>query len=247
MDTPKSSPLRTLVWGGSHATWYVSRARRTIHPDDLSGAKFFVGVSLKNPRFSARWLECVLRDSLHFAGSVLITLVDLPYFSSAFQDAPLRSHSNVASRLETVREQVLRRIEAARRKVSCQSSFVEWSVLSQSVDYEVRREVKEAFAKRGRFFRAVVAQTERTRGHRMSGSPEIYCSFLIEEIPTLVDIYYRRFQEFVDVYPGPNASVMWQLDTLRFSGELPIATELAASANSLTYAQVRLNRRIATS
>jgi hypothetical protein len=149
----------------------VERARGPIHPADLYSAGFFVGVSLNNSSFSNRWLEAVLRDVLRLMGSVTFSVVDGPYFTSAYHEIPAPDYEIARRRLEKARDQTSARILVARGQVACKSDSVEWSKLAWSVDQKISSEVRSAFSKRGRFFKAVVAQTEIVKGTRMVGPP----------------------------------------------------------------------------
>jgi hypothetical protein len=243
MRIRKTVRVKTLAWDSSHAAWLVERARGSIHPADLYSANFFVGVSLKTASFSNRWLEAVLRDVVRLMGSVTFSVVDGPYFASAYHEIPAPDHEVARERLEKARNQTTTRISAAREQVACRSEIVEWSKLACSVDHEVSSEIRSAFSKRGRFFNAVVAQTELAKGTRMTGSPEAYCSFLLDELPTLIHVYYQRYPGWIDVYPGPNARIIWEIDVLRFGKELPFVSALAEASPPLTHAVVRLTGR----
>ena len=235
--------FKTLAWDSSHATWLVERARGSIHPADLYSARFFVGISLKNASFSNRWIEAVLRDVVRLMGSVTFSIVDGPYFTSAYHEVPASEYEAVRTRLERIRGQAYARVSASRRLVACRSDIVDWSELASCVGPEIVGEIKSAFSRRGRFYKAVVAQTESAKVMRMVGSPESYCSFLLNELPTLIHIYYRLYPGWIDVYPGPSSPLVWEIDALRFRKELPLITAMAEANPPLTHAEVEVVRR----
>jgi tRNA-dependent cyclodipeptide synthase len=229
---------------GQDASLIVSRLGSKVALADLAGKRGYLMVSVKNSSFTTQTVDrfCDLVETYLDAGEVI--LVDTPYAATI-----------VASETdETFRRRKLENLAKAARD---RRRFVETVLARRSaaipirsfdqVDDEVppalRREVRHAFEADGEFRRALLA---RSRDVIPRMIPDVllprYAEFLVSEIPVLCHLYYASCAPgVVDVYPGENPLLFWDIERGRYARELPGITALAARSPGLIYVDVSLN------
>lgn len=236
--------LRHLRWDSQLCRWDVTRVRGVPHPLDLLRSTYFVGVSLKNPRFSKKWLDAVSSDVSAMNGKLVLSVVDIPYFASLAVRSMADSERTVEhEKLLRMRNEVAALVRRVRLAGDVAPEVVDWAGIDAAILPTLREELRLAFSRRGVVFSLIVGQTEMIRGEKMVPSDwDTGCEFLLQEIPVLVDIYYRLLVGAIDVYPGPNAQFFWHLDAGLLAHELPLTSALARSSRPLTCAHVELSR-----
>ncbi len=225
----------SIEWSYGIAHWKVQRRRAMLYPSELRGARYFVGVSLKSRLFSRRWLLAISEAVSHQGGELMLCLVDSPYLKSTLKEP------KSFSLFEKLRSERLTSLDLVMDRKITNCSRVIWSDLEHQVDGRISSELRSAFERKGRVFNLLMAQTRKALGWSASNSDVLQsCEFLLQELPTLMWIYYSAYPGAIDLYPAANAQFLWELDELSLSSELPYATELAASSMPLTYGHISL-------
>ena len=228
------------------ATLIVSRLGKRAGLADLQGKSGYLMVSIKNPNFSARLVNafCDLVET-HLAGGEVI-LVDRPYTStiSATEVDETVRRREIANlhRIAGEKRRFVERILAKRATFVPVRSFDQ---VEREVAPSVLHEVRHAFEVEGRFRRAIL---DRTREVAPATIPDAliprFAEFLVSEIPVLCSLYYARGEPgVVDVYPGENLQVIWDIERGIYADELPRISRLAEHSPGLIYVDVRPNPR----
>ena len=219
----------------------VSRLGNSATLADLDGKRGYLMVSVKNSSFTVAVVDtfCDLVES-HLSASEII-LFDTPYAAPILTgeaDGPARQRKldnlrKAASDRRRFLETIL-----ARREVSI--PIRGFDEVEAEVPPALRHEVRQAFESSGRFRQALLA---RSRAVIPPSVPDEllprYAEFLVSEIPVLCHLYYAGGQPgVVDVYPGENPQLFWDIERGRFADELPLTTALAKRSPGLIYVDV---------
>ena len=229
-----------LSWKSKSLHWTFERHRAPIFSSDIRDAQYFLGISLKNKRFSNDWIAEVLDGVGHLSGSAVIALVDTPYIST--EETLSSGKMDLVRRLEVLQRQSEENRERLQRLIRPYSSFVtmvSWSDLEKLKSLEIVIELNSAFKKSTRVRSLVLAQVQKVFSSSLAATEiEHLAKFFIEEIPTLISIYYSAFDGIIDLYPGPQADFFWELDSGALQSDLPMATALALSRCPHTYGSI---------
>lgn len=223
----------------------VSRLGRKATLADLDGKRGYLMVSVKNSDFTRGIVQtfCDLVETRLGAGEVI--LVDTPYAE------PIRAS-------EADEAQRKRKLDNLQKATADRRRFVE-SILARReaaipirhfddvegmVTPALRGEVRHAFKAGGPFRKAVLA---RTREVIPPAVPDAliprYAEFLVSEIPVLCHLYYAGGTPgVVDVYPGENPQLFWDIERGRYENELPAISALAGRSPGLIYVDVAPRR-----
>lgn len=231
-----------LKWQGPFSKWFFSRGRHNVSAGDINYAKFFIGISLRNPSFSNAWLDSALGDIRHFKGTAFVALVDKPYESSisATAENDLEIRQKLTSFYNQASEQK-RRVERIVLKHKEYSSLVTWDYLESITPDNIVAEINSAFLLKKNTYSLILEQVSKVFPETTSHYQlERMSKFLIDEVPVLLNVYYKKYNGCIDVYPGPQARLFWEIDKGNLRSELPLCSKLAESGKSHTYAQVSL-------
>ena len=108
--------------------------------------------------------------------------------------------------------------------------------LSRKTPEWMKEEILLAFDRRGILYQQVLRQVVLMKGDRVTEEKlERLAGFFICEIPVLVYAYYSIPTGIVDVYPGDNPDILWQIERGIYQEELPKTTEFALKGKPLVY------------
>jgi len=228
------------------AILWVSRLGKRAGLADLQGKSVYLMVSVKNPNFSGHLVNtfCELVET-HFGRGEVI-LVDTPYAStiSAIEtDETIRRRElEDLHRVTDEKHRFVERILAKRARVLPVYSFDQ---VTREVPPSLLHEVRAAFEIEGRFRRAIL---DRSREVAPATIPDAFlprfAEFLVSEIPVLCFLYYARGEPgVVDVYPGENLEIIWDIERGHYADELPGISRLVERSPGLIYVDVRLKPR----
>lgn len=219
----------------------VSRLGNRATLGDLKGKTGYLMISIKNSNFNTRLVSsfCDLVETHLGAGEVI--LVDTPYaatiLATEMDEARRNRELENLSRLAGQRRRFVERILSARSIVMPVRSFDE---IEREVVPMLREEVSRAFGVEGRFRNALLQRTREVIPYTISDAliPR-FAQFLVCEIPVLCHLYYARGRPgVVDVYPGENPQLFWDIERGRFADELPGISKLAEGSPGLIYVDV---------
>lgn len=234
--------MTILEWSAGHGNWVFQRSRANVSPTEISGATFLVAVSMRNPSFSNDWLLEVAKDIGDWNGRALLTLVDLPYLASIQVLSDL--NNDLVKQLAIFDRQRSEQAGRLRRMAAAHAGFctyVSWGVLAESTPEFLKQEIRDAFTRKGRAYELIILQVRRVFDHSYSDATvERLATFFIQEVPTLLYIYFHIMNGCIDVYPGPQAEFFWELDSGHLSAELPRTSEFVLAGQAHTYANVTL-------
>ncbi|MFY9838473.1 MAG: hypothetical protein WAK55_18770 [Xanthobacteraceae bacterium] len=225
------------------AVLWVSCLGKRAGIADLQGKNGYLMVSVKNPSFSGRIINTYCDLVARHFGRGEVILVDTPYAStiSAIEDDETVRGQKLANlnRLADEKRRFIERILAKRALCLPVRSFDQVArAISPSLLYEVR----SAFEREGRFRRAIL---KRTREVVPAIIPDTllprFAEFLVSEIPVLCFLYYGHGEPgVVDVYPGENLQIIWDIERGLYVDELPGISRLAERSPRLIYVDIRL-------
>jgi hypothetical protein len=224
----------------------VSRLGNRATLADIQGKNGYLMISVKNSNFSTRLVNayCDLVETHLGAGEVI--LVDTPYAATIMateMDETLRKRElENLHRLAGQRRRFVERILVGRGIVIPIRSFNE---VDRDVAPALRHEVRCAFEAEGRFRKALLQRTREVIPYTIPDAliPR-FAQFLVCEIPVLCHLYYAcGMPGVVDVYPGENPQLFWDIERGRFADELPGISKLAEGSPGLIYVDVCLGAR----
>lgn len=222
--------LYQVEWESDELSWCF-QGHGQISPSTIRRSIFLIAISLRNPAFSNEWISSVLRDIRYFGGHGVVCLVDTPYLSSIQAQAGTRKEFlENYQRLKTEREQHLQRVRQLVEPHASFTSLLDWNDLITITPKEYNLELLGAFAANGRTTALVLKQVTKVFPDEVD--PEKLSQlarFFIEEVPVLVNLYYRLLDGCIDVYPGPQAEFFWALDNGLLHDELPVLSNIAKS------------------
>lgn len=234
-----------LEWESPNAYWRISCQSRQIFPSDLRNRDFLIAVSLRNPKFSNRWLRAVITDIGSLEGRISLCLVDAPYFERMRNgDQDKEQRKLFLSALREQREQQQRRLARLASEFPSGVELFAWYDIEWLVPQEIGRELRSAFRLRGEVYECLMDQVRLSVGGlKSSDELELASIFLQREFPVLIYIYYVMLSGLIDVYPGPQANFFWSLERGKFREELPVSTGLAQASEGHIYADVSLSNK----
>jgi hypothetical protein len=197
-----------------------------------------LAVSVKNPRFSNRLVAAFIAFCQHTLGGGVITVVDAPYArnlaAAGLGDAWVqRELGKLRSLADDACSRIRRQLRAA---AATRIHLLEWQDFAGRTPEWLVQEVRQAWERRGSFHRAVLAQTCRAiPGLEPGPRAERHAEFVLEELPPLLNWYYPAEGGCVDVYPGAQPVLFWQIESGIHEGELPRTSARARSGRGLIY------------
>lgn len=210
---------------------------------DFAQRTAWLMISVKNPAFSNRLVNgfCRLVGEIGFRQGC-VTIVDTPYMANI--RANQHDAAQAGAEIEKLRrigvEQLARCQKVLRRHPACNIALRPWAGLEETIPQWIRAEVHDAFHAPGRFRVDVLART------RLAVPPEVpdarlpqFAQFLVEELPVLLALYYLEPGSIVDVYPGENPALLWNIERGLYADELPGITALARASDGLVYLDFR--------
>lgn len=239
--------MNSLLWSGSKCDWHLSSARIALRSAELFGARVFIAVSLKNREFSNRWLRGVLLDIQLWKGEATITLVDSPYFTNIelVANTPQQRRGEV-EKLKKIRSEQEGRIKRQCAAFRSGVYYLDWQYFQTGMSNShnwISDELTYAFGRKERVHTLITQHVSNTFGGNLEHKQiERLSGFLLEEIPVLLYVYYIARPQWIDVYPGPQAEIIWAIDEGALDKELPRITDLATRSAPLRYAEVFLKK-----
>ena len=196
---------------------------RVISPEDWKERQGLVLVSAKNPAFSTRVLEASIHLSHDYCHDTTVSLVDQPYYDSLDPN----DHES-ALRTSKVIDERSRWLERVLERAGIDVVSTRWSHVFAQVPASVRAEMESAIGSNGRLWQLVYDQAAAVIGEdRVHADPQRWMAFLISELPILISLYYFARLPTVDFYPGPQAQLLWEIESGALIEELPAITERA--------------------
>jgi hypothetical protein len=224
----------------------ISRLGNRATLADLQGKNGYLMISVKNSNFNTRLVNafCDLVETHLGAGEVI--LVDTPYAATIMateMDEARRSRElENLYRLAGQRRRFVERILTGRGIIMPMRSFDE---VEREVAPALRHEVSCAFEADGGFRKALLQRAREVIPYTIPDAliPR-FAQFLVCEIPVLCHLYYARgMPGVVDVYPGENPQLFWDIERGRFADELPGISKLAEGSPGLIYVDICLSAR----
>lgn len=219
----------------------VLSAHGPLDLDALNGCNGFMMVSIKNRQFTDQLIGAYCNFATQYLRNAYLTVVDQPYVSN------VRATARNANEL-AVREAGVWRLSVERRKQveriirkhpTSRISFVSWEELAERTPVWIVREIREAFARRDSFHKAVLDQTRpRLTGVDDLTTLEAHAEFLLSEVPILLYCYYLFDNRVADFYPGPQAEFLWRIERGEFASELPEITALSRRHAGQVYVEI---------
>lgn len=236
-------PQRMREAFGEDFVFELSTLRGGARLGDFAQRSAWLMISVKNPAFSNRLVDgfCRLVAAYGFE-QAHVTIVDTPYVANihANQHDAERAAAEVEKLQRIADEQRSRCEKVLRRHPGAGISLRRWTDLEQSIPQWMRDEVRAAFSAPTRFRADVLA---RTRAVVPAAIPDVqlpqFAQFLVHELPVLAGLYYLERSSIVDVYPGENLDLVWNIERGRYAGELPGITALAQASDGLAYVDFR--------
>ncbi|MDX5362896.1 MAG: hypothetical protein LPJ91_01900 [Pseudazoarcus pumilus] len=210
---------------------------------DFAQRSAWLMISVKNPAFSNRLVDgfCRLVGEIGFRQG-FVTIVDTPYMANilANRHDPVQAEAEVVKLQRISAEQQARCRKVLRRHSACCIALRSWAELDQGMPQWLRAEVQAAFQAPTRFRADLLARTrlvvpEAVPDERL---PQ-FAQFLVEELPVLLGLYYLEPDSIVDVYPGENLALVWNVERGLYADELPGITALARASDGLAYVDFR--------
>ncbi|MGB0498754.1 MAG: hypothetical protein ACPGID_10475 [Rubricella sp.] len=197
-------------------------------------------VSVRNRAFDTGLLRAychLVRDNFPAGGC--ITVVDEPYRHNiaALATDPAERARALAG-LERLSAERRRQCEKRIRGDSGGSvTLVDWRALAAAVPEAIRAECEAAFRQDPEIAALMREQAALAAAHY--GRPdaaEAFLPFLEEELPVLLHSYHKG--PVLDVYPGPQLRIIWEIDSGRFDDRLPTLAGMRGAAGRHAYAMV---------
>ena len=222
----------------ANCLWYFNSVREESQSRFPENREFFIAVSMKNRKFSNKWLNSVLTDINLNGGRGIITLVDLPYFTHAMcRHERLLDKFDALQVLQKIRRENVGRIEKVIRPFES-FRYYDWDYFERLTDIKLKKEFEVAFMKKCKVYEMIIEQVKEAVGKKLLKTDlEASTRFVLDETPVLVWLYYKMLPGFIDVYPGKQAPLFWEIESGAIRDELPISCSLAASSSPLCYAE----------
>ncbi|MEM7075298.1 MAG: hypothetical protein AAGA28_09235 [Pseudomonadota bacterium] len=202
----------------------------------LQGREAWLFISIKNRGFRRAYIDRFIEmcEINGIAGH--ICPVDDPYRYNAMAD--LRCDTlpeEEAAKIERLSTDITRMAQKALNgKRSTRVDLVKWRDLEADTPAQYRQELTQAF-RNGTRVRDIL------RSHVCSVKPvdsersfERYSEFFLCEVPVLIHTYYSRGPT-LDIYPGPQPKLFWQIELGDLETELPGLTALSRSCRPMLY------------
>lgn len=240
---PEDPPLVTC---SIQLTPDVAARASSLHPIDpperWSDRSGLLAVSVKNPRFSNQLVAAFIAFCERTLRDGAITVVDAPYqrnlLAAGLSDAWMRRERAKLQRIaDETRSRIGRQLRAA---AATRIRLLDWEDFAGRTPEWLVQEVRQAWERRGSFHREVLAQACRAiPGLEPGPRAEGHAEFLLEELPPLLHGYYPPEGGCVDVYPGAQAALFWQIESGAHAGELPRLAARVRSSRGLIYLDVQ--------
>lgn len=234
--------LEETIWSNEDTCWTFSSLEKQNYSNLLSNQSFLIAVSMKNKAFSNEWLESVISVIKNHNGTAIITLVDTPYLHGLLRG---KTYGEKLTRgladLDKIRSENQLRLQRLADQYPKIVTFIEWSNFARVTPDSIKAEFIYAFKEEQRVFELVGEQLCNTIGRILSKEEiDANSGFFTEEVPVLLNLYYSSLKGYLDVYPGPQANLFWEVEAGLLEDELPLITHLAKNAPSLVYANVQM-------
>lgn len=236
-------PQRMRDAFGEDFLFELSTLRGAGRLDAFAHRSAWLMISVKNPAFSNRLVDGFCRLVTEFGfRQAFVTIVDTPYIANiqANQHDAARAAAEVEKLQRISAEQLARCERVLRRHPASGISLRSWAGLERTIPQWMRDEVQTAFHAPTGFRSDMLART------RLAVPAEVpderlaqFAQFLVEELPVLAGLYYLDRGSIVDVYPGENPELIWNVERGTYAVELPGITALAKASEGLAYVDFR--------
>ena len=198
--------------------------------------------SVKNKRFERDLLKYIISHHFCDFNKRCIVMVDKPYLENLKADFSGTLLQEKIDNLSTIRSEKILCLNNAvedMKKTNIdipEYDLIHWSQIEREVSPQLRNEILHAIdMKNGLFRRDVLAEVS----HVLNKTPEEavnYIGFFKVELPVLFHVYYE-LDGSVDIYPGNNTPIVWNLENGKYLEELPMLSHLA-NKSPLRYIEV---------
>lgn len=213
-------------------------------PDfDIAGRVAWIYISIKNRSFNRPYINQFIDmcETLEIEGR--ICAVDNPYYFNAMAELGLDSLcEKEAAKIETLSSDFQRMVgKAIRGKLSKRVQLVQWNDLEEQTPQIYKDELAEAFHSGSRVRDLLFDHISTVKPISDDRQFERFANFFLCEVPVLVHGYYANGPT-LDIYPGPQAALFWQIELGDFAKELPNLTALTRQGRPSLYLDTH-NRR----
>ena len=232
-------PQFRTTYFGCKSIWQLSSNSDFGAIKNLWGRKVLIAISMKNKAFSNKWLSSIIEDVIAIGCSPVITLVDKPYFDQ-IEVASIDCHRCDWDKLMRIKKDNIIRINRILEK-NPNIIFEDWSLhLENPIYYLIEEEVKRAFDMRGIFYSIVKRHVSMVLGVSFIDADNNWSRFILSEIPTLIFLYYCKYPGLIDIYPGEQFDLFWNIENGNLKADLPISFSLFKASGSHIYANATL-------
>ena len=203
---------------------------------DISERCSYLFVSIKNRQFTRNYIDWFIEMSCKAGNEAVICPVDEPYHFNRMAELGIaRLPIDEAQRIQKLAADVSRMAQKAINKsMNDRLRLVPWSEFSDRTPSRFKREVQTAFDSEGLFQQTIIDHVASVKGDLDKAVLRAYAEFFLCEIPVLASALYSK-RGSLDVYPGDQADLFWQLELGDFEEELPELTAHVQSGEPLLY------------
>ncbi len=203
---------------------------------DITERRSFLFISIKNRQFTKNYVNWFAEMSHEIGNEGIICPVDEPYYYNRM--AELRTSHLPDSEFERIHKLAADVSRMAQKAINRSGNnrlrLTSWSEFSDQTPQKFKQEVQTAFDCNGPFQRAIIEHVASVKGDLDITALRSYAKFFLCEIPVLAAALYGS-QPSLDVYPGDQADLFWQIELGDFEEELPELTTYIRSGEPLLY------------
>ena len=199
----------------------------------------YLFISLKNRAFTRTFIAWFVDAcQTHFSDGQ-ICIVDEPYHFNRQAELGItgRLPAEEVAKLEQLAWEINRKVsKVISFRGNHKVSVIDWHMLSATTPAWMKAEIQAAFERKGDFYEKVLKQVLLMKGNqRPIADLERFAGFFLCELPVLLHVYYSSQVGIVDIYPGNQAQILWQIEAGDFREELPVITRQILAGPKLVY------------
>ena len=193
-------------------------------------------VSIKNRKFTKKYLDWFVKFSLELDCKGYICPVDQPYMYNKMAELNL-------SQLTELEEEKICKLssdvsrmagKSINRNIGSKIKLISWESLEKEAPAFIKEELAGAYKAKGKFHKFIYEHVRSVKGDLLPVTIDAYAKFFLHELPVLIYVYYRGCR-ILDVYPGEQPLFIWDIENSAFEEELPTTTEYIKEGKPLLY------------
>lgn len=214
--------------------------RRLKFPESFSGRASMLMVSMRSRSFPREIIEKAFNFSKAHSLISCYTIVDLPYAHNAFANVDsLEELIDELNKLISIRGQVERKIKKVIRKNGFEVEYIAWQDVISEVPIVFQQEVLNAVSNSKEFRESILSQVSLVIPNFYNiPNRENFVMFFISELPCLLYLYTKYKGGVIDLYPGPNPDIIWQISNGHYVEFMPTITKSFADGNQFIYVEL---------